>query len=406
MLTSSSRRVALVSVASGLVVSAVAFGSAPVGAAPHHPAAPSKTKFTSASLSKVSVAPHSTTAWALGSHSTATLSSPYALRRSGSHWSEESLKIPKNSSVFSIAAGSPKSSWIVGDTQKGTTVETLIDHSSGGGFKPMKTKLGAGQLLDVSASSASNAWAVGDGRATPGPYIVHLKGKSWKALPEPKLVGFSYNSVSASSPKNVWLLGSGPSGAVAGVWNGHKLTNKSIPVPAGSSLSALATTSAKNTWVVGTSSVGTTVVHERTFTEHWNGKTWKVVKAPSPAYYSSPTSVSAAGSRVYLAGTATPKSGLSFGPYVLRYAGGKWKKVPSSSPGRQSQLTSISLSSKGGAAVGGWSVRGICVTHPSPELPLVENLAGTSWRQASAPKFRAGSARPQMDSSTPDVPGC
>jgi hypothetical protein len=407
MLTSVARRVALVSVASGLVVAAVAFGSAPVGAVSHPAAAHPNAKITTASLSKVSVAPHSTTAWAFGSQSTAKfVTSYYALRRSGGHLSKEPVKAPASSQFFSLAAGSPKSVWLVGDFVKGTTPETLIEHSTGGGFKRLKTKLGVGQLVSICASSPSNAWAVGDGRTAPGPYIVHWNGKAWKVVRETKQVGVSFNSVSASSPRNVWMLGNGPAGSVAGVWNGHRLSVKPIPVPTGSSLTAIATTSAKSTWVVGTSSVGTTTVHQDTFTEHWNGRKWKVVKAPSPAYYSSPTAVAAAGSRVYLTGTATPKSGLKYGPYILRFAGGKWKKVPSASPGRQSQLTSISVSSKGGTAVGNWSVRGQCVTHPSPVLPLVENLAGSSWHQASAPKFRSGGARLRMDSSAPDIPSC
>jgi hypothetical protein len=359
-------------------------------------------------LSSVSVAPHSATAFAFGSQSSTAASSSYALRRTGSHWSKEAVKVPGGTvQLFQVAAGSPHSAWIVGNTF-GTTDKVLIEHSAGGGFKPLKTKLGQGQLLAVSASSPSNTWAVGDGLASATPLIAHWNGKKWAAIPDTKQVDTNLSVVSTSSPSNVWMLGSGPSGVIADVWNGHKLSVKSISVPTGAAVDLIATTSAKNTWLAGSITTGTTVQHTRPFTEHWNGKKWSVIKGPQLGNSAQTTGLSASGSHAYLAGTDFSKSGLTQTAFVLRYTGGKWKLEKTASPGHIATLSAISVSSVSGAAVGSWSVNGECgVKHPTPFLPLVESLHGSSWRKESAPLIRTDIASILLAASaTPRIPAC
>jgi hypothetical protein len=383
----------------GLLLAGAASAATVSAASPAkaHPQA----KIITATLTAVSVAPHSTTAYAYGTQSTAKASTTYALRRSGTHWSKQSLKLSKTAAVYALAAGSPKSAWLVGDIYDTAAVVThvLIEHSSGHGFKPQATKVKQGQLLAVSASSASNAWAIGDGLASSTPLIMHWNGKKWQQMPDTKQTGFNYNAVSTSSPTNVWMLGSSTTGLVATVWNGHKLTVHKITLPSGASINRIATTSAKNTWVSGTVVAG---VHNRAFVERWDGKKWKVVKVPGVGYQTQPQALAASGSHAYLAGYSYPKSGLSTSAFVLRYSGGKWTSESVARPGKFSYLSSISVSSKGGAAVGSWSLRGQCgVKHPTPNLPLVENLGGSSWHKGSAPLIRFGIATLRVPDANP-----
>jgi hypothetical protein len=151
---------------------------------------------------------------------------------------------------------------------------------------------------------------------------------------------------------------------------------------------------------------GTSVQHTRPFTEHWNGKKWSVIKGPQLGSSSQTSGLSASGSHAYLAGYDYPKSGLTDTAFVLRYAGGKWKLEKTASPGHISTLSSISVSSRSGAAVGTWSVNGECgVKHPTPFQPLVENLSGSSWHKGSAPLIRSGMATSRV-SATPLIPAC
>jgi hypothetical protein len=386
------RRLALISVASSVAVSAVALGSAPVGATPQHPALRASAAVTTANLMSVAVAPRSSTAWAMGGEGTQSVGDYYALRRTGNHWSKVAMSGTSTAKVqlFAVAAGSPRSAWIVGNVITASQPATLIEHSTGGAFTPVKTTLGEGQLLSASASSPSNVWATGDGRTAPGPYIVHWNGKTWKVLPTPKLTGYSFRSVSASSASNVWFLGSGPKGLpAAAVWNGHKLRVMTVHVPASTSLGFVATTGPKNTWAVGSRLVDTnTSPRDHIFTEHWNGKSWKAVSAPTPTFTAESQGVAAAGSRVYLAGTGQAQDRSTLKAFILRFAGGKWKVVPSADHGALTQLNAIGVSTKGGAAVGYSNLRGSSAVHPTQNQAFVENLIGTSWHLGSAPKFR------------------
>jgi hypothetical protein len=179
-----------------------------------------------------------------------------------------------------------------------------------------------------------------------------------------------------------------------------------LSLPTDGTILDLATTSAHSTWLLGEVLTGTGVKQrESTLTMHWNGKGWKTVPAPSPGVSTLPTSISAAGSRVFVSGIASSKSAQS-ATFILRFTGGKWHKESAPSPGKTSELHSISVSSKSGAAVGEWSVHGICTAHSSPFLALTLNLTGSSWRQESVAKFRTAIAHRRRLAAAPAVGSC
>jgi len=68
----------------------------------------------------------------------------------------------------------------------------------------------SGQLFGVAATSAGNAWAVGD---TPSgkTLIVHWNGQVWKQVPSPSpssaKFGNELESVAATSASNAWAVG-------------------------------------------------------------------------------------------------------------------------------------------------------------------------------------------------------
>ncbi len=64
---------------------------------------------------------------------------------------------------------------------------------------------GSGELTSVTATSARNAWAVGDSShySTDRPLVMHWNGTAWKNVPVPP--GISYlDSVAATSARNAW----------------------------------------------------------------------------------------------------------------------------------------------------------------------------------------------------------
>lgn len=73
-------------------------------------------------------------------------------------------------------------------------------------------------LLDVSGTSATDVWAVGNGSGVDGGVTAHWNGTSWTVVPNPLTVDL--NGVWANGPTDVWAVGE--QGAIAhytGSWN-------------------------------------------------------------------------------------------------------------------------------------------------------------------------------------------
>lgn len=154
---------------------------------------------------------------------------------------------------------------------------------------PARPGLIAGEeLLHVSTTSASNAWAAGETQTTPSrPVILHWNGTAWKRVPSPNPAGqFNYlSAVSASSPGDAWTVGStctistGTCAPLLLHWNGTRWSTSALPsVGAGSSgLRGATATSASDVWAVGNAaSLGKTVIL------HWNGTEWSRSASPDP----------------------------------------------------------------------------------------------------------------------------
>src|SRR5262249_17830044 len=94
----------------------------------------------------------------------------------------------------------------------------------------------AGSLAAVSASSATDAWAVGETRARTT-LALHWKGTSWAQVPTPApgAVGSFLSGVTDISPPTPWAVGSSntSSGSATLVlhWNGTGWTRAPSPSP-------------------------------------------------------------------------------------------------------------------------------------------------------------------------------
>ena len=409
MVTQTFRRAALVSAATGAVVSGMVLTGVPVAAASHHANLPDKTK-TSAYLVGVAVAPRSTTAFAVGAQTKGTTSSYYALRRTGSHWSKLKVKGTTGASLVSVAAGSPKSAWIVGSVFNGGE-QGLILHSKGGTFSKMKTHVAAGPLQAVAASSAKDAWAVGATAA--GPLVIHWNGHKWAKAKLPKSTSSDSFSAVSVAGKAVWLLGNGSTGPIVAHGTGHKFRVKPVHVPTGGSLSAIAASSAKSAWVSGSIPAkhgATQVTHNLVL--HGNGTKWSKVATPSPFQTDGIRAIAAAGKHAYAVGTggkiSSPK-GLDEHAFVIAITGKHGKNQHVSVPGKTSGFASVSASSKATVAVGTSYNGFLCGPHSLNVIssPLAAARHGNSWGHQSTPKLRRASLSSRSAyAAVPAVPAC
>lgn len=282
-------------------------------------------------------------------------------------------------------------------------------------------------LTGVAATSASNAWTVGDrapirGAPGSGPTLIeHWDGKTWKRVASPNPgADRSLAGVAAVSRSNAWAVGSYESPrffTVPGApqqfsvpvsatlilhWDGSSWTQVPSPSPGGTSgfskLSGVAAVSGTDAWAVGWSSTnGMDWPHATTVIEHWDGSSWNTVPSPNPGSGGhellsvSATSASNAWAVGYSAPEPLPNleatSGTSGGVQTIleHWDGSSWTAIPSPNPGGSSGLnvlTSVSAVSPTNAwAVGYYSPR-IC--H-SCGHSLLLHWNGTSWKRLPAP---------------------
>jgi hypothetical protein len=329
---------------------------------------------TNLALNSVAIAPGATSAWAVGNSITDGQSASI-LHRASSGWHPVSYTAPTGTTDLSgVAAGSARSIWAVGDVQNAiaNTDSELLLHSSGGAFAPVQlpgATVGA-TLIGVAASSATNAWAIGN-NSTHGivPWGYRLERTGWKKVALPSLPAeYQLESVTTSGPTNTWILALGPGNGQAIVlrWNGKSWSKPKLTgLPKTGDATAVATSSAKNTWVVGF----TQTSPSKSFSLHWTGARWSSVAVPRIA--TDLLAVATTGVTAVAAGNGNA------GPVALHYARGAWHAERTDKHGQDAQLHGVAESAKLSLAVGS-DLAG------SNFEALIDVRAGTHWKRTAA----------------------
>jgi hypothetical protein len=280
--------------------------------------------------------------------------------------------------------------WAVGyyDTTAGPQ-NTLILHWNGTSWTriPSPNPSSGGDLLfSVSATSATDAWAVGWYYTEPGALastlVLHWNGTSWTqvASPNPTPGASELKSVSASSASDAWAAGAAGYNTLTLHWNGTSWTHIKSPSPGdpingGSQLTAVSDKSGTYPWAVGW--YITRSVLMKTFTLHWNGTSWTHVPSPSPGTGLAKNGVTpnvltgvstVSASDAWAVGTYHTSTGLK--TLLLHWNGTSWTHV--ASPEASGQLNGISLDSPSD----GWAVG---ANYKGAARLLHRN--GTSWTQ-------------------------
>jgi hypothetical protein len=127
-------------------------------------------------------------------------------------------------------------------------------------------------FLDVSASSTTNVWAVGENDADlETPIAQHWDGSEWiSTVPRRPSLDDGLLGVAALTRRNVWAVGWQDAGALVEHWTGAAWRVVATPHAAGRTLADAAALSANDIWAVGGSGSSTLI-------EHWNGHRWRDV---------------------------------------------------------------------------------------------------------------------------------
>ncbi len=247
--------------------------------------------------------------------------------------------------------------------QQASQANTLIEHFNGFSWSVVpspNTSLAVNTLSSVLAISASDVWVVGYARGTGTnaldvPLIEHFNGFSWSIVASPNPSGTTSNNLellSASSASDIWAIGdissanssSGEFETLMEHFNGFSWSVVSSPVPTGSLLNdvdGLSVISPSDAWAVGWSvSAGSSksiAIVQRTLIEHFNGFSWSIVASPNMSSVGNmldgvaalgPNNVWAVGAWAS-SGLASPGAGYTL---VEHFNGTSWSLMPSPSP--------------------------------------------------------------------------
>lgn len=241
-------------------------------------------------------------AWTVGYYVTGSSFRPLIEHWNGSKWSIQTSASPGSShTLTSVAASSATDVWAVGGG-------LFIEHWNGSAWRRSKAPSPAGAtsagLAGVVARSPSNAWAVGSYYKQVGAgqaeqtLILHWNGRAWKIQKTPNPGGSTANtanglsSVTATSAKNAWAVGNffdyGASQyrALMLHWNGTAWKvqpSKSTP-DYYNQLLGISAASPSSVWAVGYHAASIMGVPQprQTLIEHWDGVSWSIQASPNP----------------------------------------------------------------------------------------------------------------------------
>ena len=184
--------------------------------------------------------------------------------------------------LLRVSPVSPTDAWAVGNSN--TNLIRLL-HWTGTAWTQVSRPRVSGALADVTALSSTDAWAVGQRITNTGKTLaLHWNGTTWAqvASPNPGVPSSAVflADVSATSSSDVWAVGEYSSnGSVVKPlvlhWNGTSWTQVASPHPPGtfgSELLGVDALSPGDAWAVGeiTGHVG----NSTTLILHWNGTAW------------------------------------------------------------------------------------------------------------------------------------
>jgi|HubBroStandDraft_5_1064220.scaffolds.fasta_scaffold09284_3 hypothetical protein len=331
-------------------------------------------------------------AWAVGLQSSNSLIMRWSGSRSEPYRWRVSYKKPVGY-FLGVAATSVRNAWAVGGSNWFSPSSTVAEHWNGTKWTRFATPTpgGTGYFNAVAAISADNAWAVGLIGPGPGvpsatkPLIEHWNGTRWTTVkfPEPA-TGGQFSAVTATSASNVWAVGhTGATSEGNGQetliehWNGARWTTVPSPDPAGvgNTLAGVTATGAGNAWADGINNTGTVY---QSLILHWNGTRWAVVASPSPSGDTNLTAIAAASrTNAWAVGMTNPTRCSNGGPpcetAILHWNGKAWSVTPSVNPPGSSLdvLEGVAIVSGHDA----WTVG----TDNYWTSTLIEHWNGTAW---------------------------
>jgi len=301
------------------------------------------------------------------------------------------VSLSANGFLDAVAATSARNAWAVGQAGPAFSAKprTLIARWDGRAWKRVSspTPASGGSLYGVTVTSAHRGWAVGETGSATGTntktLILRWNGTAWTRVPSPTPAGgATLYSVAVTSARSAWAVGWAYRGGRTLIlrWNGTAWTRVPSPTPqtphGAALLTGVAATSASSAWAVGRVFSGTTL---KTLILRWNGTAWTRVPSPDPTGGGalSDVATTSAGSAWAVGWAKRGRKTL-----ILRWNGTAWTRVPSPTPHGGALLADVAATSASSAWAVGWADRG--------QKTLILRWNGTAWTRVPSPTPHGG----------------
>jgi hypothetical protein len=302
-----------------------------------------------------------------------------------------------------VSASSATDAWAVGAYYPpgSSVLATLAQHFDGTrwtAFPLPNVGVQENSLLAVSTTSTGLAWAVGyfvNGRFQQKTLIEHFDGTVWSVVKSPS-PGAQQNilyGVAAIADSDVWAVGgeqdaNGLWHTLTEHWDGSKwsVVNAVDAGVNGNQLYAVKALATNNVYTVG-QQAGAGFPNQALI-EHWDGKSWSVVSSPNDASASAlPLGVTATASSLTVVGQQETDTA----PYTSYVAAGAPTRLsiqatPNAGAG-ENDLFAVTTSADGSTWAVGWDIDPTTDNHD----PLVLQGVNGVWSLVPSPSFPAGS---------------
>jgi Phosphoesterase family len=302
-----------------------------------------------------------------------------------------------------VSASSVTDAWAVGAYYPpgSNVLATLGEHFDGTrwtAFPLPNVGVQENTLLAVSTTSTGLAWAVGyfvNGRFQQQTLIEHFDGTVWSVVPSPS-PGAQQNilyGVAAVTDSDVWAVGgeqdsNGLWHTLTEHWDGSEwsVVDAIDPGVNGNQLYAVKALATNNVYAVG-QQAGTGFPNQALI-EHWNGKSWNIISGPNDASVSAlPLSVTATASSLTIVGQQETDTA----PYTTYVAAGapnslSIQATPNAGAG-ENDLFGVATAADGSTWAVGWDIDPATDNHD----PLVLQGINGVWSLVPSPGFAAGS---------------
>jgi hypothetical protein len=215
-------------------------------------------------INGIGLVPSSEQAWAVGAQDQNNLTLPIVDRFRNGAWHAVASPQPfQFTRLNAVSASSATDAWAVGGDSGGT--HTLIEHWNGRSWSVAPAPDIDGQLFGVAALSATDAWAVGEDFTTSGPLVEHWNGHTWSTVPAfdpfPSVEVLITDVARVPGAARAWAVGPFVSYQLA-----HG-TATFRQMPGFADVGSVTVPAARDVWAVGGSGTGG-------ITEHFDGSAW------------------------------------------------------------------------------------------------------------------------------------